>query len=218
MSNFIEENEDGWLVFTNVRFDRSDLKKVSDEITRFDHVVVLDPFYYTGDMVEIIHDDFQTVLLVSSLFVLLVLLLSFRSLTVTLIAFLPMVLSWYIVQGAMALLGLQFNLVNIMVSTFIFGIGVDYSIFVMEGLINKARSGSLRLLVCHKSAIFFSAVTLLIVVSSLLFARHPAISSIGISTLIGMTSTILITYALQPLLFRLAMKSPWLRRHALREK
>ena len=218
LSNFIEENEDGWLVFTNVRFDRSDLKRVSDELTRCDHVVVLDPFYYTGDMVEIIHDDFQTVLLVSSLFVLLVLLLSFRSLTVTLIAFLPMALSWYIVQGAMALLGLKFNLVNIMVSTFIFGIGVDYSIFVMEGLINKARSGSHRLLVCHKSAIFLSAVTLLVVVSSLLFARHPAISSIGISTLIGMTSTILITYALQPLLFRLVLKSPWLRRRALHEK
>ena len=218
LGNFIEENEDGWMVFSNVRFDRADFKNVCDEVTRCNHVVVLDPFYYTGDMVEIIHNDFQTVLLISSLFVLLVLLLSFRSLTVTLIAFLPMALSWYIVQGAMAIFGLKFNLVNIMISTFIFGIGVDYSIFVMEGLINRARSGSHRLLVCHKSAIFLSAMTLLIVVSSLLFARHPAISSIGISTLIGMTSTILITYALQPLLFRLAMKSPWLRRHALHEK
>ena len=40
-----------------------------------------------------------------------------------------MFLSWYVLQGLMALLGLEFNLINIVISTFIFGIGVDYSIF-----------------------------------------------------------------------------------------
>jgi hypothetical protein len=35
----------------------------------------------------------------------------------------------------------------------------------------------------------------------LFFAVHPAIYSIGIATLIGMVSTILIAYSLQPFLF-----------------
>lgn len=118
----------------------------------------------------------------------------------------------------MAILGIEFNLINIMISSFIFGIGVDYSIFVMDGLLNRAKFQSYRLLLCHKVAIFFSAVTLLSVTASLLFATHPAIHSIGASTIIGMTSTILITYALQPVLFKLAMKSPFLRRVALHEK
>ncbi len=218
LSNFVEHNADGWLVFTNVFVDRENLRKVNDILTSEDNIIVLDPFYYTGDMVEIIHNDFNVILWISSLFVLLVLILSFRSLVLSIIAFLPMGLSWYIVQGLMAIFGIQFNLVNIMISTFIFGIGVDYSIFVMDGLLNKEKLHSHRLLVCHKAAISFSALTLLVVTGSLLFATHPAIYSIGISTIIGMTSTILLTYALEPFLFRHAMKIKSLRKRALLEK
>lgn len=218
MCNYVEQGKDGWLVFTNVLMDRKNLKQVNKTVGDVQNIVVLDPFFYTGDMVEIVHNDFNIVLLISSIFVFAVLLLSYRCLTVSIIAFLPMMLSWYIVQGIMAILGIEFNLINIMISSFIFGIGVDYSIFVMDGLLNRAKFQSYRLLLCHKVAIFFSAVTLLAVTASLLFATHPAIHSIGASTIIGMTSTILITYALQPVLFKLAMKSPFLRRVALHEK
>ena len=218
MCNYVEHNEDGWLVLTSALMDKEKYFEINDIITRTDHTIVVDPFYYTGDMVEIIHQDFSTVLLISSIFVFLVLLLSFKSLTVSAIAFLPMMLSWYIVQGVMAIFNLEFNLLNIMISTFIFGIGVDYSIFVMEGLLNKARNGSSRLLICHKAAITFSGFTLIVVIASLLFAKHPAIFSIGVTTLVGMISTILITYALQPLLFKLVLKSDLLRRESLHTK
>ena len=50
---------------------------------------------------------------------------------------------------------------------------------------------------------------LMIVTGALLFAVHPAIHSIGISTLIGMSATILITYTLQPALFRYLMRYPF---------
>jgi len=218
MCNFVEQNADGWLVFTSVKMDKANKDKVSDIICAMDGMIVLSPFYYTGDMVEIVHNDFNIVLLVSSIFVFLVLLLSFRSLTVSIIAFMPMMLSWYILQGIMAIFGLEFNLINIMISTFVFGIGVDYSIFVMTGLLGELKSGDRQLLICHKSAIFFSGVTLIVVIGSLVFATHPAIQSTGVTSIIGMVTTILITYILQPLLFRVAMKSEFLRKKALRTK
>lgn len=217
LSNFVEQAGEGWLVFSSALLDREKLYEVDDAVADEKHIVVLDPFYYAGDMVEIAHDDFNTVFLISALFVFVVLLLSFRSLVIAIVAFLPMELSWYIVQGLMALFGIDFNIINIMISTFIFGIGVDYSIFVMEGLLNRTRFKSFRLLICHKAAIFFSGVTLLIFTGSLLFAIHPALHSIGACTLMGMTSTILITYSLEPLLFKLAMKSRTVRRRALGE-
>jgi len=216
ITNFVEQVGDKWLIMSSAHIDRKDILPVSDEILEGkDDVVVLDPFYYTGDMVEIVHDDFSIVLLISSLFVLAVLLLSFRSIVISLIAFIPMFLSWYIVQGLMALFGIDFNLINIMVSSFIFGIGVDYSIFVMDGLISGVTSSDDRLLTCHKAAIFFSGITLVIVTASLLFAVHPAIYSIGISTLIGMVSTIILTYVLEPLFFHLAMRSSFIRKKSL---
>ena len=51
--------------------------------------------------------------------------------------------------------GLEFNIINIILSTFIFGIGDDFSIFIMDGLQNKYRTGK-KVLNSHKTAIFFS--------------------------------------------------------------
>lgn len=47
-----------------------------------------------------------------------------------------------------------------------------------------------RLLSYHKTAIFFSAVTLIVTVGSMLFASHPAIRSVGFSTLVGLVSAL----------------------------
>ncbi len=213
LSNYIEEQVNGRkMIFTSVSFAPEDMDAVIEGLIDGPQTLVLEPFYYCRDLVEIIHDDFNTTLWISSLFVLLVLLLAFRNLWVSLIAFFPMFLSWYVLQGLMAIFGLEFNMINIVISTFVFGIGVDYSIFVMEGLLQEARTGESQRLEWHKVAIFFSALVLIIVVGSLIFARHPAISSTGRITLIGMLSTILLTYSLEPFVFRKLLKTGWFRR------
>ncbi|MGN0187092.1 MAG: MMPL family transporter [Paludibacteraceae bacterium] len=212
LSNFVEETGGQYMVFTSVLMPESERQKVNDAIAAERHTVVIDPFYYTNDMVRIVNDDFNIVLLISSLFVFVVLLVSFKSLSRALLAFLPMFLSWYIVEGVMGICGLQFNLINIVISSFIFGVGVDYSIFVMDGLLADTRRNDTHLLMYHKTAISLSAFVLLVVVTSLLFATHPALRSVGVSTLIGMTSTVLITYTLQPWLFRLLANSKFFAR------
>ncbi len=201
LDNIIEYSGDQYLVFVPVQMDRSLLSEVGDVVVAENpDFLVVDPMYYTSDMVKIIHDDFSVTLAVSSIFVLIILLLSYRSVIIALIAFLPMGLSWYIVTGCMAIFGMEFNLINIVISTFVFGIGVDYSIFITDGLLATYRTRQ-PLLLHHKTAIFLSALILIIVVASLLFAVHPAISSIGTATLIGMGATLIIAYTLLPFLF-----------------
>ena len=213
VDNYIELQESGrYMVFTSVAFRPEDTDAVTDPLVSGPNALVLEPFYYCRSMVDIVHDDFNTTQWISSLFVLLVLLFAFRNILTALVAFLPMFLSWYVLQGLMALLGLEFNLINIVISTFVFGIGVDYSIFVMEGLLTEARTGQRDTLEYHKVAIVFSALVLAIVVLSLIFARHPAIRSIGIITLIGMATTILLTYSLEPFIFRQLLKWDWYRK------
>ena len=213
MSNYIERQSNGrYLVFTDVAYPEEVRDVVWGTLAKCENVIVLEPFFYCRDMVEIVHDDFTTTVWISSLFVLIVLLLSFKNLWIALIAFFPMFISWYVMQGYMSLFGLEFNLINIVIATFIYGIGVDYSIFVMEGLLQEARTGKSDMLEYHKVAIVYSAAVLVIVVSSLIFATHPSLRSIGVITLIGMASTILITYSLQPWAFRLLCKSPAMRR------
>ncbi len=212
-SNFIERSEDGtYMIFTSALMPEGSKMEVNKAVDKVDGALVVDPFFYTGNMVEIIHGDFNTILWISMVFVFVVLLLSFRNIAVSLIAFLPMTLSWYVVQGMMWLFGLKFNLINIIISSFIFGIGVDYSIFVMQGLLNAASGRDTEMLNYHKTAIGLSAMILIVVTGSLLFAVHPAIKSIGISSVIGMSASILLSYSIEPFLFRQILKIPFYRR------
>lgn len=211
ISSLIEKVGDQYLVFTSVKAPAENIKQNNQTLTSLPHTVVVDPFYYTGNMVEMVNNDFNIVLGISSLFVFIVLLISFKNLFLAIIAFLPMGMSWYITLGIMGVLGMQFNLINIVISTFIFGIGVDYSIFIMDGLLAKVRgtnnANNQNLLIYHKTAILFSAFVMIVGIASLIFATHPAIESIGFATLIGMSSTVVIAYTIQPFLFNLLIKT-----------
>ncbi|MDB9152913.1 MMPL family transporter [Parabacteroides distasonis] len=183
-----------------VRSHMSDYYRICDAIVTEPNLMVLDTYYYTTDTLTAMNEDFNVLQWVSMLFVFVVLLVSFRfNLKHTLLAFLPILLSWLIVLGAMTIFGMRFNLINIIISTFIFGIGVDYSIFVMNGLIGGEKDS--RLLAYHKTAIFFSAVTLIVTVGSMLFAEHPAIRSVGFSTLVGLVSAVGLSYVVQPAVY-----------------
>lgn len=206
IGNFIDKASGKYLVMTSAVMPMNCFEDVSAVLNGIPEVVVVDPNFYSSELVKIINEDFDSVLGISSIFVLIVLLLSFRSIVLALIAFIPMSVSWYVVQGVMGLLGMDFNMINIVIATFIFGVGVDYSIFVMKGLIAKERGEDNKLLVQHKTAIFLSAFMLIMALGSLLFATHPAISSVGFTTLIGMSSTVILTYTIQPALFKFMVK------------
>lgn len=206
-STLMEQSYNGdYLCFTSVRCandsvrsSESDYIRICDAIASQPNLLVLDTYYYTTDTLLQMNEDFNVLQWLSMLFVFVVLLLSFHfNLKNAVLGFLPILLSWMIVLGAMVLFNVRFNLISIIISTFIFGIGVDYSIFVMNGL----TDGNSQKLAYHKTAIFLSAVTLIVTVSSMLLAQHPAIRSVGFSTLVGLLSAVILSYVLQPAIYR----------------
>ena len=131
---------------------------------------------------------------------------SFGRLELAIMSFIPMAISWIIILGLMAILGIEFNIVNIILSTFVFGIGDDFSIFIMDGLLNEYKTGK-KMLSSHKTAIFFSAFTSIVGMGALIFAGHPALQSISMISLLGMVAVVLISYTVQPIIFRLFIAS-----------
>ena len=102
VSNYLERQASGrYMVFTSVGFRPEDADTVTAALVAGPNTLVLEPFYYCRDMVEIVHDDFNTTQWISSLLVLLVLLIAFRNPITAFLAFLPMFLSWYVLQGLM---------------------------------------------------------------------------------------------------------------------
>ena len=213
-STLTEQSYGGdYLVFTSVRCENdsvrsseSDYMRICDAIAKEPNLLVLDTYYYTTDTLIEMSDDFNLLQWLSMAFVLVVLWLSFHfSWRHTLLAFAPILLSWLIVLGVMVIFDVQFNLISIIISTFIFGIGVDYSIFIMHGLISDEQetvNSQSSILNYHKTAILLSAIVLVTTVSSMLIARHPAIRSVGFTTLVGLLAAVILSYVLQPAIYR----------------
>ena len=208
LSTLMEKDRSGhYLCYTSVRCADNDsvYNRICKAVASRPNQLVLDTYYYTTDNLVQLNHDFNVLQWLSMVFVLIVLMLSFRfRWKPTLLSFLPIILSWIVVLGAMDLFGMRFNLVNVIISTFIFGIGVDYSIFVMTGLMAGGEESTM--LAYHKTAIFFSALILIITVGSMLLAVHPAIKSVGFATLVGLLAAVLLSYTLQPALYRLLNK------------
>lgn len=145
-------------------------------------------------------DDFNYVGWACAVIVFLFLWFSFRDIKLALLTFLPMTVSWIWILGIMALLGIQFNLVNVILATFIFGQGDDYTIFVTEGCLYEYRHGK-KMLASHKRSIALSALIMFIGIGSLIFTKHPALHSLAEVTIVGMFSVVLMAYVIPPLLF-----------------
>lgn len=168
-------------------------------------VTVLDKQYLTRKLVTLINIDFTKIALITSLFVFTVLLVTYGRIELALVSFLPMFISWIWILGIMALAGIEFNIINIIVSTLIFGLGDDYSIFIMDGLLQEYKTGK-KNLSSFKSSIILSAITTLAGLGVLIFAKHPALRSIASISVIGILCVVLIAQVCIPFLFSLLIK------------
>lgn len=171
-----------------------------------DDIVVADRAFYAGKMARSVNHNFYLILSISSILVTVALFLCYGRIELTLMSLLPMGISWVIILGLMAMFGVEFNIVTIILSTFIFGIGDDFSIFIMDGLLSEYKTGR-RMLDTHKTAIFFSAFTVVVGLGALIFARHPALHSLATISLFGIVAVVLVSYTIQPVLFRMLITS-----------
>lgn len=195
------------MLVTQVSIDKKNKDHVYNMLKHDPNLIILDKGYFAQKMAVTVKDDFNLILYISSILIFAALLLSYGRIELALMSFLPMAISWIIILGLMALLKIDFNIVNIILSTFIFGIGDDFSIFIMDGLQSEYRSGK-KMLASHKTAIFFSAFTTVVGMGALIFAQHPALKSISIISILGMAAVVMIAYTIQPILFRLFISKP----------
>ena len=146
-------------------------------------------------------DDFNYIGLVCGFVVFFFLWLSFGSIELSLLSFLPLAVGWIWILGIMQLCGIQFNIVNIILATFIFGQGDDYTIFMTDGLIYERTYGR-SVLRSYKESVALSALIMFIGIGTLILAKHPAMRSLAEVVIIGMFTVVLMAFYLPPLVFR----------------
>ena len=202
LNDWIDTSGKHPMLIAQVRLNEENKENVYKAFQNTSNIVILDKPYFVGKIADILNNDFNTILYIVSFLVFFSILISFGRIEITLITFLPMALSWIIILGLMALFGIEFNIVNIIISTFIFGIGDDFSIFITGGLLSEYKTGN-KILNVHKTAIFFSAFTIIAGLGALVVAKHPALRSISLVSMFGMAGVILISFTIQPFIFHL---------------
>ena len=153
-----------------------------------------------NNLVSALSSDFDYILYVCSIVVFFFLCLSFGRLELALLAFLPLTVGWAWILGIMNMVDIKFNIINIILATFIFGQGDDYTIFITEGLLYEYAYGK-RMLKNYRNSVILSGILMFIGIGTLIFAKHPAMRSLAEVAIIGMATVVLMACYLPPIVF-----------------
>ena len=155
----------------------------------------------TQELLGLLKRDVNKLAVFSMLFIFLFLLIAYGRIELALLTSLPVVLTWFWATGVMNLMGISFNIFNVIILTFIFGLGIDYSIFITRGLMQNHKYGHQKLS-SYRISVLLSVLTTILGIGVLIVAKHPALRSIATMSIIGVLIVVLLSFVLQPLIFR----------------
>ena len=200
--NYISISDNKALIYTIINGDVEQVQQVEAQLINADpSVFAFDDSSMAAKMVNALSHDFDHVLYICGFIVFAFLLFSFRRIELAILTFIPLTVAWIWILGLMNVFDMRFNIVNIILATFIFGQGDDYTILVTEGLIYEYAYGK-KMLAKFKNSIILSATILFIAIGMLIFAKHPALRSLAEVAIVGMVSVVVCAYLFPPLIYR----------------
>lgn len=185
--------------------DDNQVKQVEEKLTQ-KGVHSFDVVSMNSAIANNLSDNFNYIGWACGFIVFFFLWLSFGNLELALLSFVPMAVSWLWILGIMSLFDIQFNIVNVILATFIFGQGDDYTIFMTEGAIYEYTHRR-PMLASYKHSIIISALIMFIGIGTLIVAQHPAMKSLAQVTIAGMFSVVLMAYLFPPLIFKMLVNA-----------
>jgi len=200
LNNFIVTDDGSSSVLSIMNVEAENKELLFKKLEESGDLIIFDSQYFINQFFELLKQDFRILVRLSMLVVFIILLIFFGRIEIALITFIPISISWLWTMGLLGLFNIEINIFNIIISTFVFGLGIDYSIFIMNGLIANYSKGN-HSLTPYKLSIFLSAITTITGVGVLIFAQHPALKSIAIVSILGITTVVFISYTLLPWLF-----------------
>ena len=137
--------------------------------------------------------------------ILLLLVIDFRGLRSALLALVPTVLGWLWMLGAMAAIGLPFNVANIVCLPLVLGIGTAFGVHLMHRWEESAQRGGgvadLDDMVRGTgSAVIISALTTMVGFAALMLGKYGAMITFGLAMVLGIASCLIAAVVALPAL------------------
>jgi len=186
------EGDDGWHVSTPV-FDPS-LTSLGPG------VVVINPRGMVTRLGRLVGEETLRLGLLAAACVAIVAALWFGRIAPVAVVLLPLLVSTAWTIGLLGWMDIPISLANAAFVVFLFGLAIDYGIFLVEARLRHAASGA-DCVAEADSAVVLCALTTCVGFGALLTATHPVLHSIGATALTGIASSLLIVQAFVPRLW-----------------
>lgn len=169
--------------------------QLQQQLRDVDGTIVIAQGIFRQQLSQALAHDFIRFIIMALVVVVVVLVIWYRRFSSVLLALLPVGSGMLFMFGSMGWFGLSFNLFNVIAAILIIGLGVDYGIFMLS---RCDGSG------CQQSehAVLVSALTTLAGFGSLVLAQHPAMHSIGVTVLFGISAAVLTALYVVPAFYQ----------------
>jgi len=203
---FLDEfvaSKNGFYTITSVaKVSTAQRDKFVNSVDIKSNVLAIDRQQMNETFLGKLRDDFNSLVNYSFIAVVLILFVFFRRIELVLVSTIPIVLTGVVTAGVMWFFDIQLNIFSTIVCTLIFGHGVDFSIFMTSALQKEYTTGKNEM-ATYRTSIILAALTTILAIGALVFAKHPALKSISSVSLIGVFAALLITFIFYPILFRI---------------
>ena len=137
-----------------------------------------------------------------------IMLLDFRRLKPTLLTLLPLGLGALWIAPWMGLLGMQFNMANLVVFPLFMGMAIDCGVHLVHRALETPATAASPLASSTGKAVFVSGLTTMVGFGSLLVAKHAGIFSLGLLLTLAIGCNLAAAFVVLPLVLHLLPAGP----------
>ena len=152
----------------------------------------------TGELKSMILENLKVSLSLAISSILVVLLIYYRNLKYLVLSILPLAAGMSILVGIMAILGIEFNFLNIMVVPMIIGIGIDDGVHFANTLRYPEKNRTLNGLTQTSRAVVLTSLTTIAGFGSIILSHYPGLQSMGAVAVIGIAACLFSSIILMP--------------------
>lgn len=205
MDEFLIEKDGFYTINSLVKVAENDrssfVKEVKYTMFKVKDFLIIDRKAINETFLSNLVNDFTSLVNYSTIAVLLILWFFFRRIEMVLVSMVPILITGLITAGLMGLFRIEFNIFSSIVCTLVFGQGVDFTIFMTNALQKEYTTGKDDS-PTYRVSIILAVLTTLLAVGTLVFAKHPALRSISVVSLLGLSVSAIVAFVLYPRLYR----------------
>ncbi|MBE8724916.1 1-acyl-sn-glycerol-3-phosphate acyltransferase [Flavobacterium hungaricum] len=202
LQEFVSEKNGFYTISTLIKLAPEQRDAFVKSVEKKQNVIAIDRQQMNETFFSTLKTDFNSLVNYSFIAVILILFFFFRRVELVLVSCIPIALTGIVTAGIMGIFGIQMNIFSMIVCTLIFGHGVDFSIFMTSALQKEYTSGVNEIAI-YRTSIILAVITTILGIGAMIFAKHPALTSISSVSLIGVFAALIITFIFYPILFKM---------------